>query len=181
MSIGRAPVLPIAYHGSTMTMTRREAIKLAAAAGAAALTSDVAAQPGSSKAAKTPVFEIFELTCPGPRGGNPFTDVTLTAEFSLSQRIVKVRGFYDGEGTYKIRFMPDIPGTWSYRTESNRQELDGTVGCFRLRKLSLMGLFMFTTSITSHTRTAPLISRSALPATPGFINQTNCSARRWKR
>lgn len=117
-----------------MTMTRREAIKLAAAAGAAALTSDVAAQPGSSKAAKTPVFEIFELTCPGPRGGNPFTDVTLTAEFSLSQRIVKVRGFYDGEGTYKIRFMPDIPGTWSYRTESNRQELDGTVGLFQATK-----------------------------------------------
>src|SRR5215472_14225955 len=113
-----------------MTTTRREVLKLAAANSVAALTTKVRAQSRPGNGAKIPVYGIFEITCPGPGGGNPFTDVTLTAEFSLEHRTVKVTGFYDGGGGYKIRFMPDTPGVWSYRIASNRRELSGAAGYF---------------------------------------------------
>jgi hypothetical protein len=113
-----------------MTMTRRKALKLAAVTSAAALTTEAPAQNPPGMPSKIPVYGIFELSYPGPRDGNPFTDVTLTAEFSLNHRTVKVTGFYEGGGEYKIRFMPDTPGVWSYRTMSNRRELNDAAGQF---------------------------------------------------
>lgn len=73
---------------------------------------------------------IFEQTLHGPSVGNPFIDVQLTAFFQQGDHSIKVAGFYDGAGIYRIRFMPDKPGTWSYKTSSNRPELDGQTGAF---------------------------------------------------
>jgi hypothetical protein len=70
----------------------------------------------------------FDLALRGPHDGNPFCDVTLSARFQQGQRAVEVEGFYDGDGTYRVRFMPDAPGEWTYRTRSNRKELDGRTG-----------------------------------------------------
>jgi hypothetical protein len=70
----------------------------------------------------------FELTLPGPAGGNPFQDVQLSARFQYKNRVVEPDGFYDGNGTYRIRFMPDEPGIWRYITRSNHSELDGISG-----------------------------------------------------
>ena len=75
-------------------------------------------------------YEIFELTLKGPETGNPFTDVALNAEFKFKNRILKPEGFYDGNGMYKIRFMPDAVGEWSYITFSNIKELNGKTGKF---------------------------------------------------
>ena len=68
---------------------------------------------------------IFELILNGPDTGNPFTEVELTAEFKQSDRTFEPHGFYDGDGIYKIRFMPDATGEWTYTTKSNRAELNG--------------------------------------------------------
>lgn len=73
-------------------------------------------------------WDHYEHTLKGPDSGNPFTEVTLTAEFSLGSRRVPLEGFYDGAGTYKIRFMPDTEGTWEFVTHSNVSELDGATG-----------------------------------------------------
>lgn len=73
---------------------------------------------------------LFELTLAGPSTGNPFTEVDLTADFTQGTRCVHTSGFYDGEGVYKIRFMPDTLGEWSYVTTSNRSELSGKTGGF---------------------------------------------------
>ena len=75
---------------------------------------------------------VFELTLKGPTGGNPFTDVTLSATFTSAQGqgAITVAGFYDGDGAYRVRFMPSRPGAWNYRTRSNRPELDGQTGEF---------------------------------------------------
>ncbi|MEE2627959.1 MAG: DUF5060 domain-containing protein, partial [Candidatus Latescibacterota bacterium] len=48
----------------------------------------------------------FEVRLDGPSAGNPFVDVQLIAEFSNGQKRMRVDGFYDGEGVYRIRFMP---------------------------------------------------------------------------
>ena len=72
----------------------------------------------------------YELTLDGPQTGNPFVDVELTAEFRLNDRVFKPHGFYDGDGIYKIRFMPDAVGEWTYTTASNRPELNNKAGGF---------------------------------------------------
>jgi PKD repeat protein len=73
---------------------------------------------------------IFELELRGPSGGNPFVDVQLSGEFRQGERVYQPEGFYDGNGIYRIRFMPDAQGEWSYVTRSNRSELDGKTGRF---------------------------------------------------
>ncbi len=72
----------------------------------------------------------FEITLEGPRSGNPYIDVRLGAHFQYKNRIVDADGFYDGEGTYRIRFMPDEQGEWSYTTFSSAPELDHRTGTF---------------------------------------------------
>src|SRR5215470_11268903 len=73
---------------------------------------------------------IFEISLQGPAAGNPFTDVHLSAQFRFQHRTVDVDGFYDGEGVYRIRFMPDEIGAWTYTTSSNAPALNGKTGGF---------------------------------------------------
>ncbi|BFT70997.1 DUF5060 domain-containing protein [Paenibacillus sp. P36] len=72
----------------------------------------------------------FELTLKGPTEGNPFLDVKLSAQFQYKNFMVEPDGFYDGDGTYRVRFMPDRPGIWRYVTRSSEEELDGQSGEF---------------------------------------------------
>ncbi|MGV7206335.1 DUF5060 domain-containing protein [Oxalobacteraceae bacterium A2-2] len=69
-----------------------------------------------------------DIDLAGPSGGNPFMEVQLSATFRQGQRTLEVPGFYDGDGHYKVRFMPDTVGAWEYQTHSNRAELDGKRG-----------------------------------------------------
>ncbi len=79
-----------------------------------------------------PQWGIFELAIQNvPARGNPFTDVSVTAGFEKNGRTVEVEGFYDGDGTYRIRFMPDEVGLWNYETHSDEPLLGGRGGQFR--------------------------------------------------
>jgi hypothetical protein len=79
---------------------------------------------------KVEQWGIFELSLEGPEDANPFLDVRLSARFRHGNRVVWPDGFYDGGGTYRVRFMPDTLGAWSFETRSNRDELDGVTGEF---------------------------------------------------
>jgi hypothetical protein len=79
---------------------------------------------------------LFELTLHGPATGNPFTDVTLTAQFTSGNKTLHTTGFYDGDGAYRIRFMPPDQGRWTYTTTSNRPELDARTGALTAAKPS---------------------------------------------
>lgn len=74
---------------------------------------------------------MFEVTLPGPSGGNPFLDVHVAGHFRFQHRVVDADGFYDGDGTYRIRFMPDEMGEWTYTTTSNAASLNGKSGRFQ--------------------------------------------------
>ena len=74
---------------------------------------------------------VFEAAFAGPVDGNPFTDIALDVEFFRDNRRLPAPGFYDGEGVYRVRFMPDAEGEWTYRTKSNASALDGLEGAFR--------------------------------------------------
>jgi len=75
-------------------------------------------------------YSVFELELKGPSAGNPFTGVKLSAEFRLMNRSLICEGFYDGDGIYRVRFMPDEPGNWTYITKSNIKEMDLKKGSF---------------------------------------------------
>ena len=75
-------------------------------------------------------WDMFEIELKGPADGNPFVEIELSASFSQANRSIAVPGFYDGDGTYRIRFMPDNEGSWSYVTHSNIPSLAGKSGAF---------------------------------------------------
>ncbi|MGC4093280.1 MAG: DUF5605 domain-containing protein [Polyangiaceae bacterium] len=62
---------------------------------------------------------VAELVLQGPTQGNPFEDQLVSATFSNGARAATMRGFYDGDGTYRVRFMPDQEGAWSVRVEAS--------------------------------------------------------------
>ena len=59
-------------------------------------------------------YEMLELTYKAPAPKGSFVDVGLTANFSCGGTSVTVKGFYAGEDTYKVRFLPMQSGTWAY-------------------------------------------------------------------
>jgi hypothetical protein len=75
-------------------------------------------------------WAALDISLPGPTAGNPFTDIELSADFALGDHEQTVAGFYDGEGVYRVRFMPDQTGHWRYTTRSNAPALDGRTGEF---------------------------------------------------
>lgn len=77
-----------------------------------------------------PRWGTFELTLHGPATGNPFVGVSVSAVFTHGDEHYRPEGFYDGDGIYRIRFMPDEEGTWTYETSSNIDSLAGVKGSF---------------------------------------------------
>ncbi len=73
---------------------------------------------------------VFEVVLNGPSTGTPFMDVELSAEFTDGEESIRVPGFYDGSGIYRIRFSPPGQGDWAYQTESNIAELSEKKGKF---------------------------------------------------
>lgn len=109
-------------------ITRRTACSL----GAAALLA-----PASFGKGKAPInprqgeqWSMNQFIVAGPRSGNPFTEVSVSAVFDNGGKIIEVPGFYDGNGTYCIRFMPPVIGSWRWTVKSNAAELNGQTSTF---------------------------------------------------
>lgn len=75
-------------------------------------------------------WDIFEVTLEGPDLPNPYLDATLDAVFEFGNRQVRVPGFHDGGRTWRVRFMPDTEGCWTFRTISDVAKLNGVTGSF---------------------------------------------------
>jgi hypothetical protein len=82
--------------------------------------------------AEPTLWAPYELTLRGPAEGNPYLDVTLLATFTQGERALEVSGFHDGDGVYRIRFLPDREGKWHCRTSSNAAAMDGLVAAFHV-------------------------------------------------
>lgn len=57
---------------------------------------------------------VYEISLLGHTEGNPFCDYTICGVFQHPQETVQVNGFYDGDGIYRIRFMPSFEGTYAF-------------------------------------------------------------------
>ena len=73
-------------------------------------------------------FEMYELTIKGeePQGSQALVDVT--AEFTCGGQTTKVKGFYAGDGNYKVRFYPSLAGAYTYRV-SGLMQAEGSLVC----------------------------------------------------
>jgi hypothetical protein len=112
-------------------MDRREALKLAVTGVLGSVGGDALAAPkGMSAATKVERWGVHEIVLHGPTMGNPFLEVEVAAEYSQGARTVRVAGFYDGEGVYRVRWMPDEPGVWHWVSRSEVKALDGARGEF---------------------------------------------------
>ena len=63
---------------------------------------------------------------------NPFSDVELRVTYTKPDgQYVSFWGFYDGDSTWKIRFMPNQTGEWRYRTafSDGSSEFSGAFTC----------------------------------------------------
>ncbi len=59
-------------------------------------------------------WEVFEVALQGPSSGNPFIEQRLQGIFTGKNESIVTEGFYDGDGIYKIRFMPSFFGRYSF-------------------------------------------------------------------
>ena len=112
------------------TTARRITMSLLCVCFGAALFAGPAAARDRAGGDRVECWDFFEVSLQGPSTGNPFVDVRMRGHFRQGDRVFTSDGFYDGGGVYRIRFMPDAAGRWTYLTESNRKELDGRKGEF---------------------------------------------------
>jgi Domain of unknown function (DUF5060)/Domain of unknown function (DUF5605)/Protein of unknown function (DUF4038) len=77
---------------------------------------------------------VYEVALNGPTNGNPFLDVKFSAWFSQGTNSIEANGFYDGDGIYRVRFMPQTLGEWKYKTTSNFRALNKKTGVFTVRR-----------------------------------------------
>ena len=78
---------------------------------------------------------MLELSLPGKTDGNPFTDYEMRGRFEGHHEDVMVSGFYDGNGIWKIRFMPSWTGEYRYTVFGSFADRE-TSGTFRVREAS---------------------------------------------
>eukprot|EP01084_Bolivina_argentea_P256197 431247_1 len=79
------------------------------------------------------IWDIWETSVTGPSSGNPFKEIdvyiTLT---SPSKNKTTLHGFYNGNGIYMFRFMPNLVGSWRYFTNSNHPDVEDKTGSFKV-------------------------------------------------
>ncbi len=95
--------------------------------------SPIASAGSDASQGNVPLWGRFEVSIPNPKPyANPFRDVTLRGTFRRPDGSeVTCLGFHDGDGkggqtgsVWKLRFMPDAVGRWTYQTTWS----DGTAG-----------------------------------------------------
>lgn len=73
---------------------------------------------------ETRVRDVLELGFEAKtEHGNPFVDVVFDCKFTApSGKEWVAPGFYDGQGTWKVRFSPNEGGRWTYETVTNVED-----------------------------------------------------------
>ncbi len=64
-------------------------------------------------------WDVFELSLTCPRDGNPFAEQWIRAVFNGEGESVNADGFYDGDGVYRVRYMPSFTGDYTAAVEAS--------------------------------------------------------------
>lgn len=60
-------------------------------------------------------WNVWEIAIDGYSDKNPFVDYNIKACFFCKDETVSVNGFYDGDGIYKVRFMPNFAQEYTFK------------------------------------------------------------------
>lgn len=60
-------------------------------------------------------WDMIELEFQGHCDKNPFVDYEIYGKFCSDNETKIVDGFYDGNGIYRVRFMPSSKGEYQYK------------------------------------------------------------------
>lgn len=87
-------------------------------------------------------WDVFELTLCGELqeetiGENPYRDYAVKAVFEGNGEEKQVRGYYIGDGQYKVRFMPSYKGDYCYRIMGGQE--DKAMHCLKEGTFSVTG------------------------------------------
>lgn len=80
-------------------------------------------------------FDVFELKLLGKKEGNPFTQEWIKGVFVSKSEKKEVRGFYNGDGEYIVRFMPSFAEEYQYEITTSFSE-EKEVGYFLVQENS---------------------------------------------
>lgn len=83
-------------------------------------------------------YKVLGLDFSGTSEGNPYVDIDVRAHFERVDGgdACDVGGFYKGEGSFGVNFMPRSAGDWRYAISSNDPSLDGLAGEFSVTPAS---------------------------------------------
>ena len=70
-------------------------------------------------------WDVLEVTVEGHSDKNQFVDYEIQGIFTGKHETVTVDGFYDGEGVYKVRYMPSFVELYTF--EVTGSAIDGEV------------------------------------------------------
>ena len=75
-------------------------------------------------------LSLFDEDGSRPHLLHPFVDAELSAEFAHAESGARFApsGFYDGAGTFRVRFSPPLTGRWTWATHSAVEQLAGHSG-----------------------------------------------------
>ena len=76
------------------------------------------------------VWGAFELSLLGSTNGNPFVDTEWGAEFTHEDTTIRAAGFYNGDGDYRLRFMPTAEESGAIARRAIAKNSTGTRGPF---------------------------------------------------
>lgn len=74
------------------------------------------------------LYEMKEFTFHGEVLTKDWADIDLEAVFTNGEEEVRVKGFYDGDGVLKVRFLPLKTGIWNWRV-TGLAEASGSEEC----------------------------------------------------
>ena len=75
---------------------------------------------------------LLEVTVDGPKEGKPFCDQWIKGTFKSKNETKTVDGFYDGNGVYKVRFMPSFEEDYTFEIEASFLDKE-TAGVLRMK------------------------------------------------
>src|ERR1700722_11831349 len=101
----------------SVSLMRRRAASLAAAF-VTFIAAPVLARSPPTWAAQVTQWGVQEITLTSQRSyANPFAQVKLQVAFRCGADTTTIAGFYDGDSTWRARFMPDRTGTCTFKSK----------------------------------------------------------------
>ena len=121
----------------------------------------------------------FEAEMPGKHEGNPFTDYAIQGTFKGKEETKTIDGFYDGDGIYRVRFMPSFEGDYTFEIKGSFSD-EVYTGAFHVTPATEGNHGPVRVSYTYHMKMENHTILSEQPAMYGNFRARNFRNRHWR-